>query len=102
MIDIVSFSTDLGVADAESPKGGNVLSIQLGSLEYAPDFGIDLDFFLDPDYQFQNSSFRAYLIQRLAEHHLNVTGFIESLERFYLQYTFAVGPTEAATGGLIK
>lgn len=102
MIDIVNFTDGLGTADAETSKAGNVLATQLGSLEYAPTFGIDLEFFLDPDYQFQNESFRAYLIQRLAENHINVSAFIESLEQFYLQYTFAVGPTEPSGGGFIK
>lgn len=103
MRDITSISSDLQIYDAQVPKAANVLEVQLGDLEYAPDFGIDLKFFIDPDLQFQNSSFKSYLIQRLAEHHVNVNEFLEQLDRFVLNYTIVVGDAEAAnSGGFIK
>ena len=42
MIDIVSVSDDIGLFDSQISKAKNVLSTQLGSLEYEQDFGIDL------------------------------------------------------------
>ena len=103
MIDIVSVGTDIGLFDAQTPKAQNVFQVQLGALEYAPDFGIDLKFFLNPDLQFQNESFKAYLIQRLAEHHVNVNQVLESVQSLYMQLTFEVGDAEkSVTGGFIK
>jgi hypothetical protein len=104
MIDIVTISSDLNTYDAENAKAANVLSIQQGSLEYAPDFGVDIKFFLDPNFQFQNSSFKAYLIQRLAEHHVNVNQVLETVDRLFLKYTFIVGneKADATGGGFIK
>lgn len=103
MIDITSISGgDLNLMDSQAPKAANVLQSQLGGLEYARDFGIDLEFFLDPDFQFQNESFKAYLIQRLSEHHVNVNQVLESLEKFFLKFTFTVGDAETASGGFIK
>lgn len=103
MIDIVGFSGgDLVMFDAQTPKAANVLQVQIGSLEYAPDFGIDLRFFLDEDLQFQNESFKSYLIQRLSEHHINVNEVLETLEKFYLQFTFVVGDVAVKSGGFIK
>lgn len=103
MIDITSVSEgDLVVLDAQTPKAANVLQVQLGTLEYAPEFGIDLEFFLDEDFQFQNESFKSYLIQRLSEHHVNVNQVLEALEQFYLQFTFVVGDVAIKSGGFIK
>lgn len=103
MKDITSFSgDDLTVIDTQISKATNVLQVQVGTLEYAPDFGIDLEFFIDEEFQFQNESFKAYLIQRLSEHHINVNQVVEMLSTFYMQYTFAVGDSEARAGGFIK
>lgn len=103
MKDITSIAGgDLTIADTQVPKAANVLQVQLGGLEYAKDFGVDLKFFLDPDFQFQNASFKAYLIQRLSEHHINVNQVLEALETFFLKFTFHVGDSQGQSGGLIK
>lgn len=102
MIDISSVSSDIQFADAQVPKAANVFSVQIGALEYAPDFGIDLDFFIDEDLQFQNSSFKSYLIQRLAESHVNVSEVLEALQAFFMKWTFVVGDENKQTGGFIK
>ncbi len=102
MKDISSVADDLTVMEAMTPKAANVLQVPLGSLEYAPEFGIDIEFFLDEDFQFQNESFKAYLVQRLAEHHVNVSSVIDTLESLFRQYTFYVGDAEQATGGFIR
>lgn len=103
MMDITGISGgDLHIQEAQTSKAANVLQVQLGSLEYAPTFGIDLEFFIDPAYQFQNESFKSYLIQRLSEHHVNVNQVFDALERFYLQFTFEVGGGDAESGGFIK
>lgn len=88
--------------EAQTPKAANVLQVQLGDLEYAPDFGIDLDFFLAEDLTFQNESFKAYLVQRLSEHNVNVNAVRDVLTRFTKELTFEVGPTESQTGGFIR
>lgn len=103
MIDITSISgDDLTIMESQAPKAANVLQVQVGALEYAKSFGIDLEFFLDPEFQFQNDSFKAYLIQRLSEHHVNVNQVIEDLEKFFTKFTFTVGDAQAASGGFIK
>ncbi len=103
MIDITSVTDgDLKLIDTQVAKGANVLQIQLGNLEYAPEFGVDLDFFLDPNFQFQNETFKAYLIQRLAEHHVNVSQCLEVLDRFVLNYTFTLGEPDTSGGSFIR
>lgn len=102
MIDITSFSTDLVLVDTQVPKSANIFQIQLGTLEYAQEFGIDLKFFIDEDFQFQNESFKSYLIQRLSESHVDVNQVLDTLEKFYLQYTFTVGESAGKEGGFIK
>lgn len=102
MIDVTSFTNgDLRLLEAEAPKAANVLQIQIGALEYLQNFGIDLEFFIDPNFQFQNESFKAYLVQRLAEHNVNVNQVLEVLERFVLHFTFVVGNADRKSGGFI-
>jgi len=102
MIDITGISTDLAIADTQVPKAANLFRVQIGALEYAKNFGIDLKFFIDENFQFQNESFKSYLIQRLSESHVDVNQVRDTLEKFYLQYTFVVGGTNVETGGFIK
>lgn len=103
MIDISSVNGgDLLVLDTQVPKAANLLQVQIGYLEYAQDFGIDLEFFLDPQFQFQNESFKAYLIQRLSENHVNVNQVFDSIDTFFEKYTFTVGDPEVSSGGFIK
>lgn len=103
MIDITSVTDgDLRVMETQVPKAANLLQVQLGDLEYAPDFGIDLAFFLDPEFQFQNESFKAYLVQRLSENHVNVNRVIDALSQFFRTYTFVVDAPESSGGGFIK
>lgn len=92
---------DLIVFDSIVAKAGNVLSIQLGDLEYAPDFGVDFKFFLESDFKFQNESFKAYLVQRLAENQINVSQVIQTVDLLFQKYTYSVGESNQSTGGLI-
>lgn len=93
--DIVSLvGADLTVAQSEAPRAANILSTQLGSLEYAQDFGIDLRYFLESEFRIQNASFKAYLVQRLLEQHVNVVSVVDTVERLFISYTFDVGSSE--------
>lgn len=100
MIDITSAKPgeDLTLYDTQTSRAGNILSIQLDSLEYAPDVGIDLSFFLSDTFQFQNESFKAYLIETLANRGINVSSLIDTVENLYREYTFNLSPEQAGTG----
>lgn len=100
MIDIVSVTTDIGVFDSQTAKAANVLSIQLGHLVYAPDMGIDLRYFLSEEFRFQDESFKAYLIQRLADHAINVASIVDTVEALHKQLTINITPAETG-GGLV-
>lgn len=89
---------DLRLSDTVAQKAGNVLSVQQGSLEYAPDFGSDLEFFLSENFEFQDESFKAYLVQRLAQHYIDVSSVSETLERFFKTFSFSVRASENSTG----
>jgi hypothetical protein len=100
MIDIVSATDglDLGLFDTQAPRAANILSVQLDALEYAPDLGIDLAFFLSEDFRFQNESFKAYLIEVLANRGINVASLVDEVENLFSQYTFNLAPDETSTG----
>lgn len=100
MIDIIVGmpGEDLGVYDTQVEKAKNILSVQLGALEYIPDFGIDLKFFLDEEFKFQNESFKSYLIVTLANNLINVASLIEIVEPLISDYIFTLTPPETSTG----
>lgn len=99
MIDIISSpqGRDMGVLNTQLSKAGNVLAVQLGELEYEPDFGIDLKYFLTEDFKFQNESFRAYLVERLANFGINVDSMLEVIENLYEQLTITISSEETGT-----
>ncbi len=102
MIDLLSDIQvdDLGLVDTEVERAGNILGVQLGSLEYAPQLGIDLTFFLSPDFKFQNDSFKSYLTNVLANQSINVASIVETVETFHRKYAFNL-TNQTAQSGLI-
>ncbi len=98
MIDLTnSVVDDIGVVDTQIFKATNILSIQLGSLEYAPLLGIDLRYFLSEEFRFQNASFRAYLIEVLANNAINVAGVVEVVESLFTEFNFNLQAPEDST-----
>lgn len=100
MIDIVDFENgqDIGIYDTQVEKAKNVLSVQLRALEYAPDVGIDLRYFLTEDFKFQNESFKAYCVERLANSGINVASVFTEINALAEKYTFNISPEEVSTG----
>lgn len=81
---------DLGVANSQIPRAANILSVQLGALEYEPTFGIDKRYWLSSPWLFQNESFKSYLVQRLADYQINLSQVLETFYDLFLKYTFFV------------
>lgn len=92
---------DLLIMDSEVAKAGNVASVQIAELEYSPDFGVDKKLFLDSEFQFQNESFKAHIVQRLIEHQVNVSKVIDSIDTLLTTYSYSVGSLETPNGGLV-
>lgn len=100
--DIVTFEgRDLGVQQSEAPRAANILGTQLGDLEFAPDFGIDLKYFLETEFRIQNASFKAYLVQRLLEHRVNVIDVVDLVESLFTKYAFSIGSSEDSGGSFV-
>lgn len=98
-LDIISTDgPDLGLIRSDVSRAGNVLSIQLGDLEYAPSFGVDLRYFLESDFMIQNDSFKAYLVQRLMESQVNVVNALSVFETLFEKITFLIGDDNNGTG----
>lgn len=81
---------DLGVANSVIPKAANILSVQIGSLDYAPEFGVDKRYFLETPVLFQNESLKAHFVERLSFYQINVGQVVETFREFLLKYTFKV------------
>lgn len=100
--DIVSLTgSDLGVEQTEAPRAGNILSVQIGDLEYAPQMGIDLRYFLESEFRIQNESLKSYMVQRLLEQGINVVDVVEVVETVYGEATFGIGSSNS-NGGFVQ
>ena len=103
MIDIVDFnSKGMQIFDTQTEKAANILSVQLGALEYAKDLGIDLRYFLTEKIQFQDDSFKAYLVQSLASRGINVSSITEVLKALESDYNIKLSPEENSTGMIAR
>lgn len=99
MIDIVGFDTKgMNVYDTQTERAANILSVQLGSLEYAKDVGIDLRYFLTEKVEFQNDNFKGYIVQSLASRGINVASLQEVLKALSTDYNINLSPQDNSTG----
>lgn len=102
MIDIVGVTNgELQVLETDTQRAKNILSVQLGTLEYAPELGIDLKYFLSEKFSFQNESFSAYLVQRLADFGLNVTSVTSEIQALCTRLGFKIYDSSSGSDSLI-
>lgn len=99
MIDVYLEKGEFKTSDTVVFKAKNILETQEGSLSYAPELGIDLKRFLDPDVKIQNRTFEAYSIQKLGEQGVNPIELIVNKETFRQVFDYTVA--EAEKEGLI-
>lgn len=82
-------------------RAGNVLRTQIGDLEYAPNFGIDLRYFLESEFAIQNESFKAYTVQRLMESQVNVLNAKSVVEDMFINFDYLIGNDNNTGEGMI-
>lgn len=99
MIDVYLENGEFKATDTIVFKAKNILEVQEGSLDYAPELGIDLKRFLNPDVKIQNKTFEAYSIQKLGEQGVNPIELIVNQETFRQVFEYTVA--EAEKEGLI-
>lgn len=88
---------DLVFISSEVPRAANLIDVQLGALTYAPDWGVDKDFFLNPDFEIQSASFEAYLLQRMGFWGMNVANFAAKQGKFVREMIFNFAEPENGT-----
>lgn len=103
MNDIISFKPgkDIEFADSVVGKAANVVSVQIGSLEYEPTFGSDLNYFLQSQFQIQTASFKNYLVGQLVKNQINVTQCIQTINTLFEELDFFVDDANNSVKGLI-
>lgn len=103
MKDIVSFQTgfDLGIQDTIVPKAGNLLETQLGSLDFAPAFGVDLHYFLTSNFKFQPETFKSYLIGQMIQNQINVNEVSEVIDSLDRTFDWDVGDLGVSRPGVL-
>lgn len=88
---------DITFPDGEVVRAKNLFEVQVGSLYYLPAWGVDLEFFLNPEYQIQNESFEAHLVQRLGEFGFNVLSLTIEAKEFVRELDFTFGQNQNQT-----
>lgn len=91
---------DLLVTQNEALRAANVLQTQLRSLDFEPTFGVDFAYFLESEFRIQNASFKAYCVQRLLEHRINVVNVLSEVQNLFATNTFLIGSSEN-NGGFV-
>lgn len=94
MIDVYLENGEFKAMDTIVFKAKNILETQENSLSYAPELGIDLKRFLDPDVKIQNKTFEAYSIQKLGEQGVNPIELIVNKETFRQVFDYTVAEAE--------
>lgn len=100
MMDIVDVQDgqDLNIQDSDVMRAANVLQVQIGDLEYAPTWGVDVRQFLESPVQFQDTVIFAHFLERLAQSQINVAESMSIALALYQQYVFSVGQPQARGG----
>lgn len=103
MRDIVAIEMgkDLRIGESVAPKARNVAKVQRGSLEYAPEFGSDMRYFLEAPVEFQTAALMAHIVESLAKNQIGVSEAKEVLEEFETKFEFLVSES-TTTEGLVK
>lgn len=102
MIDIVlGNSAGLQVQDVQTPRAKNILSVQVGSLEYAPELGIDLRYFLTESVKFETASFKSYLVKTLSNYGINVSSLIEAVNALWTDLTFTIDSEDQTSSTMV-
>lgn len=78
-------------------KAANCIVTQLESLYYAPNFGMDLKRFFDPDVEIQTETFKAYTIQQLTDNGVNVISLRDKAKTFERLFDYVVSQ-QTSTG----
>lgn len=103
MTDIVSVgASGMEVYNTQTQRAANILQVQLGSLEYAQDLGIDLKYFLTENIKFQDDSFKAYIVQVLASNGINVESLVEVMSSLSTDYNINLSPEETSSGLIVR
>lgn len=89
-------NADLRTAETDVYKAENLLMVQIRTLYYVQDFGIDLIRFINPGVEIQVETFKAYTIDRLIANGIKVFSVQSTLDKFIRNLTYTIAePTEA-------
>lgn len=88
---------DFTFPEGEVSRAQNLFDVQIGTLYFLPEWGIDLDYFLNPDFKVQSQSFEAYLLQRLGAWEFNVINMKKQTKEFTQNLEFTFGKTPEKT-----
>lgn len=85
----------LQMSNTDVFKAENILNIQINSLYYAQDLGIDLTRFINSDVEIQPETFRAYTVQELTRQGIQLQTVKTATNQFMSTITYkATEPNE--------
>ena len=76
-------------------KAKNVMKTQIGSVNYLPEFGCDLEFYIiNTNYNIQTQAFKNYLTERLIESNIQVATILKVDELFSTIFNLTLASQE--------
>ena len=80
--------------DTDLYKAKNILSIQVTDVYYAPELGIDLRRFMNPDIKIQFETFRSYTIQQMVQQGVRINDALEIQQNLDKDLEYSVSTTQ--------
>lgn len=80
--------------DTDLYKAKNILSIQVTDVYYAPELGIDLRRFMNPDIKIQFETFRSYTIQQMVQQGVRINDALEIQQKLDKDLEYSVSTTQ--------
>lgn len=81
---------DLEFGESAGNRADSLCRVQVGDKYYQPDFGIDYDFFINNPIQFQNSSFKAHVVNSMSRIGINVMEVQSIIANFINETTYTI------------
>lgn len=96
MLDIETILNGGTFKDSDIFKANNILTTQIGSLYFLPEFGIDIDLFFSQDYSIQFESFQSYITDKMVQAGINISKINTSIDTFTRGIIMTIGGSKNA------
>jgi hypothetical protein len=81
---------DLMFGESAGNRADSLCRVQVGDKYYEPGFGIDYDYFINNPIEFQNTSFKAHIVNSMSRIGINVSDVQSIIANFVMDTTYTI------------